>query len=199
MSEFSGHNYYNNAIKVDFIHKTVKFNPVIDGGFISHWFDVLLTLWLSSLFFSFLCFFIVALIGVLFDLSIDILIPICLLAVIVLPFIVSFFFSFGFLNKRWRENSFPEFNAQMSEFMSKIFGHSSKTFKTINSDAIVNNCFFVPIVSNVVFEYEATLDFAFYLESIDVINRFVGDDGDWFIVIRWSEKPIEGMMKIAYE
>ena len=200
MLEFNGRNFHNNAIKVDFVSQTVNFTPVPADGFVATFF----LLWFSLLFNSALlliyCMSMVLVIGLTFlNFSMD-AVALCLLGIICFPILVASFFSLAFFIPSWRESKFPEFNAWMSLMTSKLLCQGdSKVFKTINSEAIVDNMFFVPVCSNVVFSYEAIKDFSLYLDSIQVLNRFVGDDGDWFIVIKWSEKPVEGYMKISYD
>jgi hypothetical protein len=200
MSEFNGLNYCNNAIKVDFVRQTVKFSP-IPKSFFEVFFDCWLSFLFSSAILSVYVLVFVIVFALVFGFFSDFFLAVVTgLFVVVVPIVSASIFSLGFFVKSWREHSYPEFNARMALFSSVLTGfRSNKTFLTVNPNAIVNNCFFVPIVSNVVLEYEATLDFAFYLESVEVVNRYLGMDGDWFVVIRWSQLPVEGFMKLSFD
>lgn len=195
---FTGGNCLNNEFVVDYAKREVTFKPL---GSKSLWatymqfsmnlhclamIRILVPFWAIYTLF----FFVISWLGASGEAILDIIRVMIVLSP--LPFIWSFSYSLFFWDDEWRERHFPEHNYSFS----KLSGEEQ--FLTVSKDAVIDKRFLLPFFENVGLQYEASGDFSFYLEKIEVRSHFTTDDGSWFALFTFSEQPVEGELKIRY-
>lgn len=182
----NGDNPWNNAVKMDFINRKVDFTPIRGEVHIFWVFASCISATIFLLFLGLLLFY-----GIFVG-----QISSTLLGVYGIVYLATTLFSIGlYFIPSWKKNHYPKFNA----FINKIFKEKKEyKWQSINKEALINNQFYIYNMRNIVFEYEATQEFAEHLASIEIINAWEKDLGDWICRITWKKTPDKGYMKIRY-
>ena len=202
MQSFSGENFYNNEINIDFVRKTVDFFPVVEGGFFlyySLYFGVLYMIFLlfSAYLLTFLCV-VVALFApqVFYDFGFGLA---GLSILVVVPLVLAFFFSLMFFDSDWRANEYPKANHRWAKILSLLFfkqdSESNEKVVEVCSGAVVDKRFVIPEFLNIYLDYEVSDDFARYIKNIRIVNN---PDSNWSCVFEWYRMPVSGSLKIKY-
>lgn len=200
MSEsFTGGNYLNNAVTVDYVKREVSFKPLGSKSMFWAYADflanlvsvafvrVLLPFWGVFILFS----FVEGWAGASLDVGLGVLRVVLTLST--LPFIYAFSYSLFFLDGDWREREFPVHNYSFSKLMLE------EKCKTVRSEDVIDGKFVLPEFANVGLLYEASGDFSFFLERVEVRSNSSSDDGSWSATFSFSEQPLEGELRIRYD
>jgi hypothetical protein len=199
---FSGENFYNNEVEVDFVRKTVNFSPIKDDTFFSYYILYFTALYAVFLIFSaylltFLCV-VVALFApqVFYDFGFGLA---GLSILVVVPLVLAFFFSLMFFDSDWRANEYPKANHRWAKILSLLFfkqdSESNEKVVEVCSGAVVDKRFVIPSFLNIYLDYEASDDFARYIKNIRIVNN---PDSNWSCVFEWYRMPVSGSLKIKY-
>jgi len=211
LQEYSGNNFYNNNIEIDFNRRQVNFLPIKDGGFIKHYLRFLLRL---SVFYSIPIIWVAVIyniIGIILYTNSAVIIsstPGYMFAIsdmlnysIYTALGLAFIFSLAFFHKGWRNTKYPEFNYNIYRLMKKIMWLGFKsdiTKEEVNPEAIVNNKFIIYDFDNVKMDYKLTGDFKKYIDKIKIINKYKKNPDEWMCVFFFKKHPKKGKMILEY-
>jgi len=189
--KFEGDNPFNNRVYVDFKRKHVSFEPVKGSHTI------------ITLYVMFLYNCIMLMIGLL-------IIPMIILDLIItnlgtmlatFGIIVGFLLSLIYFNKTWRKEKYPKTNHKMITLITKIFSfgiYKEKKKLVLSKSLFQGKYFLIPKFKNIMLEYKLKGDFAKQIKDIRIDNLFKDDPFEWYCVIEFYKKPLNGSMELAY-
>lgn len=181
LQTYNGDNYHNNNVVVDYIKKSVSFEPIIAGNLIKYYWDFVLPLIIKTIAITFILMLPVFVISDRFP--VEVFFP---------TFLFSLVFSLNFFRKNWRKNWYPKFQASFYTMMG------DRKFKKVNPEALINNQFIIPCFSNIMLEYKAYGDFALYLKKIEIKNLYQDDSYNFFCFFSFTKKVTDGDLMIRY-
>jgi hypothetical protein len=212
MPTYNGDNPHNNNIVIDFIKKTVKFEPVKEHSLSFYYFMNVL---IYTLFFT-------------FNVGISCMMMFIMMIFTHFPFVYAFsatlwlFIIYGvtaplltftlmglpFWNKYWRKHYFPKFSALMAYSIRVLQFNFHFIFrKKIYPKDLKGNVFIIPTFGNVDLDYELHGDFAEHIEKIEVHNHYKKDkktgqmkprESRFYAVFTFNGIIKEGYMRLRY-
>ena len=190
--KFEGDNPFNNRVYVDFKRKHVSFEPVKG----SH------TIRKLYLMFMFNCMFLMCIV---------LFIPAILLE-IVQEGIGGILLSCGvgsgiilsllYFNEKWRKEKYPKANHKIIKFILKAITcgvYKDKKKVILPKSLFLGKYFLIPKFRNVMLEYKLKGDFAKQIKDIRIDNLFKDDPCEWYCVIEFNKKPLNGSMELVYD
>lgn len=184
--KYSGNNFYNNAITIDFDKRNVEFTPVIrgEGSVIRYYITFLLNIVEAAIYPAAIGLGSIILLGMILRMNSYYAETVF----IILGGITIIGISLLYFNKKWRNDKFSKFM-----FTISLLGHKKKT---ITPDMINNKTFIFPF-KNVGLKYKLYGDFT-KIRKIYIRNPFPKNDYTWLCYFEFKTQPKVGKMKLTY-
>ena len=194
----SSDSFENNEVVIDYKEQKVLFKVVGARSLLGVWFMFLVNLFGFALLRIFLLFFLLMM-GVaciaFFDFNNAALAEFLTVAMVVALVAVLLWvvgYSLLFFRKRWRSVAYPQCNYLFQRWSGE------EKFLTVNPAAVIDRKFLLPCFSNIGVEYQASKDFAFFLERVEVRSLYTTDEGEWLCCFSFREQPLEGELRLRY-
>ena len=189
--KFEGDNPFNNRVYVDFKRKHVSFEPVKGSHTI------------IKLYLMFFCNCLMLMVALLFIPMIIIDLIIVNGGVVLMSFglLIGFFLSLVYFNEKWRKEKYPKTNHKVITIITKVFTfgmYKDKKKLVTNKSLFLGKYFLIPKFKNIMLEYKLKGDFAKQIKDIRIDNLFKDDPFEWYCVIEFYKKPLNGSMELAY-
>ncbi len=181
LQTYNGNNPYNNNVIVDYIKKSVVFEPLKDSGILKQYYLFFNQLFMKGLMISLIAGMPLFLLNDTWK---------SFLVIFGLITLFSFVFSLNFFREEWRKNWLPKVYHGINFYHTK--------YKKINPLALIDNKFIIPCFDNVMLQYKAYGDFATHLKKIEIRNLYEDDKFNFFCIFSFKKKVNEGYLKIKY-
>lgn len=199
MTVHNGENHHNNAVVIDFDNRKIDFTPVTTHSDWMYWLAYF-TIVLTPIFLLSILIWGAVFVGYLIVDSGDIASyafgGFTVAMLLIIPVVIAFFYSLMFFDPYFRRNIFPKANERWILLSHGLI--DSKEEFVVNPDAIMDNKLWIPRFSNVSLSWDATGDYSFYLKKVYVKNYWFKNDEEWFAIFEFSQKPVDGEMKVTF-